>query len=133
MNVHCEFYATCVSDETGSGSCQCRDQCAYDNSGFFFYKINKNFSCVCRRTKNLLVPQYDFALEVPYPIYLSNLSLILFTTVITCLLLIFYESYASVRLYLFDMDLQGWCVQQMVSHIAQNVICAKLHVSNKNS
>ncbi|VBB29084.1 unnamed protein product [Acanthocheilonema viteae] len=32
-NVRCEFYATCVSDETGSGSCQCPNQCTYDNSG----------------------------------------------------------------------------------------------------
>ncbi|VDK73629.1 unnamed protein product [Litomosoides sigmodontis] len=32
-NIRCEFYAICVSDETGSGSCQCPDQCAYDKSG----------------------------------------------------------------------------------------------------
>nr|CDP92328.1 Bm4004, isoform j [Brugia malayi] len=33
INVHCEFYAICVSDEAGGGSCQCPNQCAYDDSG----------------------------------------------------------------------------------------------------
>ncbi|KAM3719107.1 Agrin [Dirofilaria immitis] len=32
-NVHCEFYAICVSDGVGNGSCRCPDQCDYDNSG----------------------------------------------------------------------------------------------------
>uniref|UniRef100_A0A915PPS5 Agrin n=1 Tax=Setaria digitata TaxID=48799 RepID=A0A915PPS5_9BILA len=33
VNVRCEFYAICVSDEAGTGSCQCPTQCADDNSG----------------------------------------------------------------------------------------------------
>uniref|UniRef100_A0A1I8EK75 Agrin n=1 Tax=Wuchereria bancrofti TaxID=6293 RepID=A0A1I8EK75_WUCBA len=33
VNVHCEFYAICVSDEAGGGSCRCPNQCAYDDSG----------------------------------------------------------------------------------------------------